>query len=277
MNIRRPVIRYFGGKFRLGPWIISHFPPHVTFCEGLCGACSITLLKEPSRLEVCNDLDGEVINFFTILRTQTTAFIRAIELTPFARAELEQAFQPTTDPFERARRFYIRSWQARGGPRAHWRTGWRFQRSNYRGKRSVDDWRDVGHLEEIVERLREVQFECDDVLRVIPRFDTPQTLFYLDPPYVPSTRSERWSGRAYAYEMTEADHRKLRDALENIRGMAIVSGYPSELYEELYAGWDRSTKETQTDASTTATECLWISPNAARAVMPLFEMCEREV
>lgn len=141
---RRPLMRYFGGKWRCAPWIIRHFPPHTCYVEPFAGAGSVLLRKEPSTYEYLNDRDGEVVNLFNMLRTRTEEFIRAVELTPFSRAELKLAYQPHPDPMERARRLYVRAWQARGGPREQWNTGWRYQITIARGKGVTHDWSDVG-------------------------------------------------------------------------------------------------------------------------------------
>lgn len=111
----RPALRYFGGKWRLAPWIISHFPEHTCYVEPFAGGASVLLRKPESKVEVLNDLDGEVVNFWRVLREQTEAFIRAVELTPFSREEASLAYQVADDPLERARRLFIRSWQQRGG------------------------------------------------------------------------------------------------------------------------------------------------------------------
>ena len=136
----------------------------------------------------------------------------------------------------------------------------------------MDDWRDVGHLRDTVERLREVQIECDEAMAVIERYDAPRTLFYLDPPYLAGTRSNRWRNCAYGpgCEMSDDDHRALARAVARVEGMVIVSGYRSELYEELYAGWVRKEKVTRSDANTETMECLWISPRVREALLPLF-------
>jgi DNA adenine methylase len=268
----RPALRYHGGKWRLAPWIIAQFPPHICYVEPFGGGGSVLLSKPPSYLEVYNDLDSEVVNFFRILRERPAEFIRAITLTPFARSELRLAYEPTADDFERARRFYIRSWQGYGGPCAQWKTGWRFQVQASRGQRSIDDWHDVERLRAVVERLRLVQIECDEALTVIRHYDAPTTLFYLDPPYPAGTRSAKWSRRAYAHEMADSDHRHLAEVLHEIQGMAIISSYQSPLYDELYRGWAQVSKNSQTDRATTAVEHLWISPAALQAGMPLFSL-----
>jgi DNA adenine methylase len=115
-----------------------------------------------------------------------------------------------------------------------------------------------------------VQIENDGALKIIERYDAPTTLFYLDPPYLPETRSERWGQAAYFYEMTHEDHIALGERLKQIQGMAVISGYSSPLYCEMFSGWRRVTWSTLTDAATQATECLWISPAAeARGQMRL--------
>jgi len=253
---------------------MSHFPPHVCYVEPFGGAMSVLLRKAPSRLEVYNDLDGEVVLFFQVLRERTEELVEAITWTPFSRAELDLAYEIAEDDLERARRFYVRAWQGRGGPRAMWRTGWRYQKTNARGKRALDDFNDTTHLWAIARRLKEVQIECVDALRVLRAFDAPSTLFYVDPPYVWASRSERWAGHAYEHDMDDSAHRALAEALHQVEGAVLLSGYPSALYDELYGDWDRVSKEAKTDQNTTAMEVLWISPVAQRARMPLLAFCE---
>lgn len=261
---RRPLMRYFGGKWRIAPWIVKHFPPHTCYVEPFAGAGSVLLRKEPSEYEYLNDADAEVVNLFDMLRTRHDEFIRAIELTPFSRLELRRSLEPTDDLLERARRLYIRAWQARGGPRAQWNTGWRFQVVKARGKRAADDWNDIGHLWGIVNRLKQVGIECDDYVPVLGRFDAPTTLFYVDPPYLGTTRSRRWLDKGYAHDFTtEDDHRALAGHLAALAGMVVLSGYPSDLYRELYCdqGWEMRSKRTKTDVGY-AVEAIWINPSA---------------
>ena len=103
-TVTRPALRYYGGKFRLAPWIIGHFPVHECYVEPFGGAMSVLLRKAPARYEVYNDLDREVVNLFRVLRERPEEFIRAIELTPYSRAEQLLAFEPAPeDELERAR------------------------------------------------------------------------------------------------------------------------------------------------------------------------------
>jgi DNA adenine methylase len=265
-TVTRPALRYFGGKFRLAPWIIAQFPGHVCYVEPFGGAAGVLLRKEPSLFEIYNDLDGTVVNFFRVLRDQPDELLRAISLTPYARAEQLLAFEEDVnlDPVESARRLYVRAWQSHGGGRTQWRTGWRYQVTNKRGKSSIADWSQVDHLEAIIARLKMVQIDNDDCLRVIERYDRPDTLFYLDPPYVASTRSLRWNKKAYSFEINDEYHRRLAEKLNGIQGMALLSGKPCDLYDELYGNWVRMEKTVPTDFQSKTVEALWLSPNVVK-------------
>jgi DNA adenine methylase len=268
-RLQRAALRYYGGKARLAPWIIGHFPPHTCYVEPFGGAASVLLRKDPARYEVYNDLDGALVTFFRVLREQPTALIAAIEGTPFARAEIDLACAPAPadlDDVERARRVYVRAWQGRHGLPARGQMGWRFERAATRGRSVVDDWRATSHLWPIAGRLRRVQLECDDALRVIARFDTPDTLFYSDPPYPRSTRSARWAKAAYTHELTDDDHRRLAAVLREVAGLVVVSGYPCPLYQALYGDWTRVTRSARTHTGGAATEALWLSPRTVAAL-----------
>ena len=115
-RVTRPPIRYHGGKFRIASWVISHFPAHECYVEPFGGGAGVLLQKTPAPFEVLNDLDGEVVNFFRVLRERPGELVRVIQLTPWSREEQRLSFEPASDPLERARRFYVRSWQTHGGP-----------------------------------------------------------------------------------------------------------------------------------------------------------------
>jgi DNA adenine methylase len=146
-KVTRPALRYFGGKFRLSKWILSQFPEHETYVEPFGGAMGVLLNKQPAHFEIYNDLDGEVVNFFRVLRDQPDELIRLIELTPYAREEQLLSFDDLAgvSEVERARRLYVRCWQSHGGGRTQWRTGWRYQINNRRGRKTMDDWNQVDH------------------------------------------------------------------------------------------------------------------------------------
>jgi DNA adenine methylase len=124
----RPAFRYHGAKWRLAKWIIGYFPDHDCYVEPYGGSAAVLLQKGRSWLEVYNDKSRQVVNFFQVLREQTDDLVRAIELTPWAKAEWELAQVDDPDPVEAARRFYIRAYMSLAGPTAQWRTGWRRQK-----------------------------------------------------------------------------------------------------------------------------------------------------
>ncbi|RJO64978.1 MAG: DNA adenine methylase [Candidatus Omnitrophota bacterium] len=264
-GITRPALRYHGGKWKLAPWIIQHFPGHTTYVEPFGGGASVILRKHPSFIEVYNDLNGQVVNFFRILRERPADLIAAIDLTPYSREEflLSQQDDIDLDALERARRFYIWSWQGRGRAGVNEPGGWRFMSRRTRYRTPVDDFNNVDHLWGIVRRLKQVHIECDPYQKIILRYDSPETLFYLDPPYVQDTRCYRWMRDGYRFDMTDDEHRELARVVSEIKGMAIISGYPSDLYDELFAGWTRVDRRAAKDNGIkTATECIWISPGA---------------
>jgi DNA adenine methylase len=272
---RRPILRYHGGKFKLAPWIISHFPPHKIYVEPYGGGCSVLLRKERSYGECYNDLDEQIVNVFRVLRDRDDAeeLRRRLELTPYSRQEFYDAYAPSTEPIERARRTIVRSFQGFGSDSTNesWSTGFRAW-SNRSGTTPAHDWaRWPENIPAFIDRLRGVVIECRDAAEVIVAQDSPKTLHYVDPPYVHSTRSGK-VGRdvrhRYRYEMTDDDHRKLAGVLHSVVGMVVLSGYPAPLYDELYADWTRVSTDARADGAAKRTECLWLSPATVAALHP---------
>ena len=282
-SLEHPVLRYHGGKWKLALWIIQHFPPHTIYVEVFGGGAGVLLRKPPSPTEVYNDLDDEVVNFFRVLREQPLDLARVIAFTPYARAELEAAWEPTDDPLEAARRFAVRSWFSIGGPTAQWKSGFRYQRANKVGNQPLVQWNRLPMtLLEIAQRLKEVVIENADWRRILQRYDTPNTLFYCDPPYLGETRS-RWGKfrKAYRHEFTEDDHRTLSETLRSVQGMVVISGYAHPLYTELYEahGWVGFDRPTVNQNGRVVTERLWLNPKALRALqnhLPLLRMMEEK-
>jgi DNA adenine methylase len=275
LKIERPPIRYYGGKWRIEGWVVEQFPVHTCYCEPFCGGASVLLQKRPSRVEVMNDLNHDLITFFDVLRERPAELIRAILLTPYSREELRRArtAERSPDRIETARRFYVRCWQSFGSGVGTSSTGWRYQIGTGDNSRAsaIGSWNDTDHLWAVAERLKQVFIEHDDAFKVIERFDSAETLFYLDPPYVHSTRYHNSSSKGYSNEMTDDDHRKLAELARSVAGFVIVSGYPSVLYDELYAGWQRITRRATDLNGGEQEECLWLSPRTASINhLPLF-------
>ncbi len=260
--IRRPALRWHGGKWRLAPWIIRHLPAHDAYLEPYGGAASVLLRKPPAPLETINDLHGRLVNFFTILRSRPDELVGAVELTPYARAEFQRAHQQADDPLEDARRLYVLANQGRGGAASgRTRAGWRAEHNPTHRLVPPRDFT-AAHLRAIAARLKHVQIEHADALAVIARYDSPGTLHYVDPPYVRAARNPRSQSR-YAHDLSDADHRALAALLHQVQGMVVLSGYPSELYAELYDDWQRLDRHARDDAGGARIESLWRNPAAA--------------
>lgn len=273
MKPTRPVLRYHGGKWRLAPWIISHFPAHRVYVEPFGGAASVLLRKSRSYAEVYNDLDAEVVNVFRVLRDadRAAALERALRLTPFARSEFAKSYEPCADATEQARRTIFRSFAGFGSAAvmsAH-KTGFRSNVTRS-GTTPAQDWHNYpSQIQAFVERLRGVVIESAPAADVVKRYDSPETLHYADPPYPHETRTfkSRPTGRVYRFEMTSDDHRTLAAGLHAASGMVAVSGYACELYDnELYPDWHRVTKATHADSALDRTEVLWLNPACASAL-----------
>lgn len=261
---RRPLLRYHGGKWKLAPWICAHFPAHRVYVEPFGGAASVLLRKPRSYGEIYNDLDGEIVNVFRVLRDQGAALRTALELTPFARAEFVESYTPNPDPVEQARRTIVRSFQGFGSAAVCGETSGFRANSNRSGTTPAHDWRNYPeHLPALIERLRGVVIEQRDAIDVMRQHDGPDTLHYVDPPYVHSTRSAKTRGtvtrKAYKHEMDDQQHRDLAAALSDLRGMVVVSGYRCELYDDLFKGWQRIDAAAHADGARERVESLWLS------------------
>lgn len=275
----RPVLRWHGGKWLLAPWIISHFPKHRVYCEPFGGAGSVLLRKARVYAEVWNDLDQDAVNLFKVLRSKRAQeFKTLLELTPFARAEFELAYQKTGDPVEKARRLVIRSFMGFGSDGCNQArpTGFRAN-SNRSGTTPAHDWANFSAaLDAVIDRLKGVIIESRDGVKVMAQHDSAETLHYCDPPYLHATRKPARNslGKNYTHEMSAAEHERLLKFLPELTGMVILSGYPSKLYDAALAGWHRVERKAHADGARARIEVLWINKAAAARLGhgPLF--CE---
>lgn len=266
---KRPVLRYHGGKWKLAPWIISHFPPHRIYVEPYGGGGSVLMQKQRSYSEVYNDLWGVVVNVFRVLRdpVQAAELERQIRLTPFAREEFEatgdDVLSQIADPIELARLTIFRSFAGFGSAatNAKHATGFR-SNSSRSGTTPAHDWANYPNcMRAFTERLQGVIIENRPALDVIASHDASDALLYVDPPYVHATRNMKRGNAAYACEMSDDDHREMAEVLKKCDGMVVVSGYRCDLYDELFDGWRRVDHATHGDGATDRVECLWLSPN----------------
>lgn len=245
-NVKKKIaFGWYGGKFSHLDFLLPHLPNTARhFCDVFGGSAAVLINREPAQVETYNDLDSELVNFFATLRhpRHGERLLREIALTPFSREELELACSQECglDTVERARRFYVRARQTRTGLAqtssvGRWAHCILTSRSGMAG--AVSRWIGaIDGLPPIVDRLLRVQIDNAPALEVIQRYDTPDTLFYLDPPYVHESRGDK---HAYYGEMSDFDHEELAGLLHNIRGRAAISGYRSDLYDSIYADWHR--------------------------------------
>lgn len=260
-----PVLKYYGSKYTLADWIISHFPAHRHYVEPFGGAANILLQKEPSAIETYNDLNKSLVNFFRTLRDEPEQLVEKIKLTPWAREEFARCLEHSEDtpPIEWARRLFFHLNMSYAG-------SFKSSPGNFRrakgGRRNVT--RDIKpeNLFEASKRFLSVQIENRDAFKLIREFDSPDTLFYLDPPYVFSTRGNQ--SKSYSHEFTDSDHYEFAELLYSLQGFVVLSGYDSAIYKELFEdkGWIRRDKEMLTLSGNKKLESIWLSPTVSKAL-----------
>lgn len=269
MTPKRPVLRYHGGKWKLAPWVLDHFPPHKVYVEPFGGGASVLLRKKRSASEVLNDLDDEVVGMFRVLRDMASAqeLSRRLALTPFARAEYEDwCYEEPVDAIDSAHRLICRSFMGMSSKGIWQRSGFD---SRLNGDGFLSRVNSLRAMPEVVlavaERLRGVLIERSDAVPLVGRFQREDCLIYCDPPYV---RAARGSGsQVYRWDMSDAGHRRLAAAQRGNGSMVVISGYPCDLYDvELFGDWLRVERPHMADSARATTEVLWLNQAAAKAL-----------
>lgn len=240
MSAPRPPFPYFGGKQNTADQIVALMPEHRHYVEPFCGGLSVLMAKPRSPMETVNDLDGALMTFWRVLRERPEELARVCALTPHARGELALAREMDGLPdLEVARRVWVALSQGRGARLT--RTGWKyFVDAEARHDFGMPDYLDayVSRIQPAAARIHGVSLECRPALDVIAQYGAAaQTLLYVDPPYLGSTRH---ASPAYRNEMQAiAAHEQLAEALHRANAAVVLSGYASKLYDTLYAGWFR--------------------------------------
>ncbi len=262
---KRIVFGWYGGKFNHLEWLLPRLPAAHHYCEPFAGSGAVLLNRSPAPIETYNDIDGEVVNFFRVLRDRGPELQRAIALTPFAREEFHNAITASAkgaSELERARRFFVLARQTRTGLAQSATLGrWANCKETSRAGMSgvVSRWLGgVEGLSDIAERLLRVQIENRPALDVIRLYDSPKTLFYCDPPYLHDTRGDN---SAYGYEMVDSEHVDLSAALRRCEGKVAVSGYRNDVMDQLYRDWTRFDAPAKQAHSIKKMrfECLWMN------------------
>lgn len=238
--IRRP-INYYGSKEKMCAKIHALIPPEPsTWVDLFCGSAIVTLKKPRHQREVINDLHGEIVHLFDVLRSEVLApaLYRRIELTPYAEDLLYRAYETEggDEPIERAMHFLIRSWFARGGD--NHKTGFRWSKTQTTAPELM--WaRLPERLEAVATRLRGICIRSDDALKIIDDYDHPDCILFVDPPYPGEV------GRRYLIKMAAEQHRALAERLKACRAAVILTMNPGTLYGEILAGWTVTTANVQ--------------------------------
>lgn len=248
------LLNYPGAKWGMAAQIVSLMPPHRSYLEPFFGSGAVLFNKPPSAIETVNDIDGDIVNFFRVLREQPEKLAMIISLTPYSRDVFNDAHENRgSSDFERAYKFAIRSKMGYGF-KTYQKTG--FKIDVYARERSycVSCWNRLpGDLLEAAARLKGVQIENQNALDLIRKFNHDNVLIYADPPYLLETRG----GKQYRHEMTEQDHLDLLEALKQHKGSVILSGYQSEMYDRELAGWSRIARKSYNQNAEQRTEVLW--------------------
>ncbi len=268
----KPPFAYFGGKTVIADRIVSLLPEHKHYVEPFAGSLAVLLAKPPSKLETINDIDGDLVLFWRVLRDRTEELVTAAAMTPHSRAEHQAAYDLPDDELERARRVWVMLSQGRTGTMR--RTGWRFFCNPAGTGNSMPEYLDayLQRMPPAAARLRHVSLECRPALDVIADYGQhPEVCLYVDPPYEGVTRPRTYDG--YRHEMrATADHEALAEALLACKASVVLSGYRSPLYAEAFAGWDRVEIPGFTGQGTgdmTRVEVLWTNRQLAQRQLAL--------
>lgn len=252
--VKRPLLKYFGGKFRIAPWIISHFPSHSSYVEPFGGGGSVLIAKSKSQKEVYNDLNRDLFAIFKVMRDADLSkeLRNRLELTLYARSEFEMGYEETNIIVEQAARAIIRSHFGWGGVGVVRRTGFNTD------QKAAALWATfLSEFDNISDRLMGVIVECLPAISVMERYDSKNCLHYVDPPYPVPSRSDKKC--VYKHEMSDEDHDVMIGALRSLNGTVILSGYDYSLYNDRLGDWRRVELPTTNLRGHRATECLWIN------------------
>ncbi len=254
-------LKYPGSKWRIADRIVGMIPPHHTYCEPFFGSGAVFFRKQPSDIEIINDLDSDVVNLFRCIRQDPERLARMVMATPYSRQEYGDSFADLDmwqwdGCYGSACRFLVRCWQGHGSRNDGYKAGWKYDAVGREKMYALWDWyRLPGWIVETAERLRMVQVEHRPALDVIRRFNYSNVFMYLDPPYLLGTRNRK----QYRHEMTDADHAVLLDTILATSAKVMISGYASGMYDGRLKDWNRAELQSNAEHGMRRTEVVWMN------------------
>lgn len=253
----RAIMKYPGSKWSIAKWIIDFFPEHHSYLEPFFGSGAVLFNKTRSNIETVNDLDGNVINLFDWIRKDPERLAREIYFTPYAREVYEKAFSTVPeDSFMRAVNFYIRCNMGHGFRTTGEKVGWKNDVQGRERAYASQDWCNLPKkIMLAAERLRGVQIENRPAIEVIKRYNNTKVLVYCDPPYMLETRH----GKQYRMEMADDEHEELLNTMLNHKGPALISGYDTDLYNDMLRNWHREGTVCYSQVCSKKREVLWMN------------------
>lgn len=254
-SVKRPLLNYFGGKWRIAPWIISYFPEHEIYCESFGGSASILMRKPRSKREIINEVDQELVNLYFVARDHGRELQEKLMLTPHSRWEYRRSMEPTADPVEKARRTIVRCYFGIGDSFLHNHNS--FRNSKDSNTCVASSWKSYWEcFEQIIVRLQGVTIDCLSYKETFDKYDSKNTLFYLDPPYPPATRSKKHN---YRFDWSDFEHMEFLNFCRSVKGKVIISGYDCDIYESNLSDWNTSRRDALGQKGTRRTEVIWMN------------------
>ena len=274
-------ISIFGGKGLFTQHLLPLIADHHVYCEAFGGGASLLFAKSPSKIEIYNDLDSTLVDFFRMLQNPDDfdQFYQKCQITPCSRElwyEFRDTWQAETDKIERIYKWFV---VARQSFSRSFGSSWGYIATKSGGGHPRVFRNTVDRLPEVVNRLKDIQIDNRSWETVLERYDSPNTFFYLDPPYVLSTRKDG----VYNHEMTDADHESLIAKIQTLEAKVMLSGYDNDIYSAL--PWSRT--DIQTFCSATGctrntklkgdgklkkfqprTESIWLNYNPPQLFIP---------
>ncbi len=263
----RQVLKYPGAKTKIANWIVNNMPKHKVYVEPYAGSLAVLFNKPRCHIETVNDLHGEVVNFFRVLRDKPDELKYLIEFTPYSREEYDLSYEESVDEVERARRFCVRCWQGFGCANLYHNGFKSGQQSN--SPNPARAWKEYPDtIIQAAKRLKGIQIENLPAIELMRRYNTADVFIYADPPYLHSTRKNY----LYKYEMTDDEHYEMLQTLLEHPGQVMISGYDNDLYNSMLTGWRKVKKDTIAEGGAKREEVLWM--NYEDIQISLFDLME---